>query len=367
MEQGVLGMDTDKYTFTKTKDGHGTEYRLTIRDLDDDDTALYGCIFCRRVRRRWICPYDFAFLHIVEDEDTIPQICNLVTGTNGVFFVEDDLILDCPVGNIQVSFNQSDVTAALMSKTERDRVIYQMKLVDARLNDTMISCVDIDDPQEADYCEGLPTILVFSSLKVKITPQSKEIPEGGNISFTCKSIPNMASSVEWNLPETDIMFNNITIIETTEGLRLTIGNIDFRNSSESSFEVTCNVTIGSQNAGNVATLYREVSPDKITTSRDRGGLETTPLTTKMFDPLENGTSERGSTTASTGNGNNQSSSRITAIVVPAVVMLVVLCVLVVIVVCVISSKNTKHTGSAVNGKATVKNEVESRDNAYQMS
>lgn len=276
-------------------------YVLVIHNLTRSDTSSYKCktkvktcssrskygngIICRI---KWKQRTVSLAVKNNSGKPILPEFCYLVNDTNGMYIVGDDLTMRCPKNVSIIVANKSRIDVS-----EKDDGKYFNLLTIGNLTENisgkMITCFCSQNAAMGeDYCSRLPVISVFPKLTVNLSPIFSRVRKGEQASFICQSHPFLEDAFEWDIPEDDTIYGNVTITQTLNGSKLLIDNISFRNPASSLPTVVCTVTIGSRKKSQTATVY----PNRSTNT--------------------------------TKNGENNESSRKASFVIPVIVSIVLL-------------------------------------------
>lgn len=265
----------DKEKLSEIAAGYETKYSIVLADvntslvihnLTKSDSSNYRCNFKGRkcskpIRGKRSCRSESLWktvsLEVTKKSDmsSLPEFCDLVSDTDGLYFVGEDLTLRCPKNVSNIKANESSIATNVTRDGKYFNLITIHSLTE-KYNATEITCFRLRDADMSeDYCRRLPNISIFSNLTVTLSPNVSGILQGGSANYTCQSHPFLSDSFEWDILENDLTFGNVTISDTLDGSQLWIENIDFRTSNSSSLSVNCTVTIGSRNESQTATIY----------------------------------------------------------------------------------------------------------------
>lgn len=249
-----LTYQPNKYSFQSD----GGKYRLTIHSLDISDSLFYGCqicssfIFCRRTV--------YVYLDVKEtvDHSRIPDFCDLISNTGGIFFTENDLTVRCPILPFNITASNGSFIFIVEFEMENygtNSRLLTIKNLTTQFNGTKLSCFSQNGDMSEDYCRRFPNISVFNDLSVRISPRDRIIRNGENVTFSCYSHPFLPSSVRWNILDSNVTFDDVSVSFTPEASRIAIHNVKFHNSTSSSLTLFCNVTIGPKSSFGMASVY----------------------------------------------------------------------------------------------------------------
>ncbi|KAJ8022098.1 hypothetical protein HOLleu_39493 [Holothuria leucospilota] len=337
---------SSKFMFESSQ-GNNT---LIIRNLMESDNLFYRCwyyfvytcsLFEQVYFRCWKRVRGTVYLDVRKKSNTPMGIdfCNLIGGMSGVFFIREDLILECPTANLSISISNSTYTVNVeyKSRTFNQNSFLLSLEVSEKFNGTTMSCMRKPNIDNTDYCRQFPKLSVFNGIKVTTTPEKVVVENGGNATIFCHSIPfleDVDTSFEWDFLENNVIFGNIEESETSTGTQISIDNIDFTNTITTSFDIICRVTIGSRNSSAFVTVTLSSTTDVQMSSSTISSKETSPA----------------------------------AIVVPLVVTLLILAIVVVgiIYIKVIKGKNTNEKNRGEKEDSPKQNETVIVNNLYDI-
>lgn len=345
----------DKYSFESS----GGKYKLTIYNLDKSDSLYYACSACRYVFFGY-CIYETKFVYldvkITTEESEIPDFCDLVNNTYGIFFTGNDLILRCPnvPSRLEASYGSSTFSVYFdIKKVDTVFNLVTIKNLTSKFNETKIRCIyDQIGDMNKDYCSHFPKMIVFNELKITLSPGDRQIESGENVTFTCHSHPYLPFSSQWNISDSDVTFDNFSISEIPQGSRLSISNIKVHITSTSSWSslltVTCIVTIGSQKGVEMVSVYprmQDISTTRVTSLASEISSLQAAVDTTMSDP-----------------GSDEFISPV-SVVVPAIIGMITLGIVILVLVYI---KLRKPSTSNIGPKnmSTKQGVVNVTDNAY---
>ncbi|KAJ8022100.1 hypothetical protein HOLleu_39496 [Holothuria leucospilota] len=234
---------------------------LIIRNLTESDSLIYRCWYnfmywCStygQVNSRCLVTVSGTVtLDVRKKSNTSMEIdlCNLIGGMSGVFFIGEDLILECPTANLSVSISNSTRTVNVdyeYQPFDQNSFLLTIK-VSEKSNGTTISCMRKPNIDNTDYCRQFPKLLVFNDIKVIATPEEVVVENGGNATIYCHSSPFLEdadTSFEWDFLDNNVTFGAVEESETSTGRQIVIANIDFQNAT-SSLIVVCRVSARSK-------------------------------------------------------------------------------------------------------------------------
>ncbi|KAJ8022103.1 hypothetical protein HOLleu_39502 [Holothuria leucospilota] len=296
VENGLIQSDEtsgSRYSLESSKQTN----TLVIRNLKASDSSFYRCWynFIDWCDDWWYGPYRCvmtematAYLDVVETT-TVPMesdFCDLVGSLDGVFFTGEDLILRCPTTELNITASSLLFKSTLISEFQnsyQNFYVFTLKNLTEDLNGTTLTCLKKGGGDETDYCRLLPNISVFNELTVTTSPKKVVVENGGNATIYCHSSPFPKAvdiSFQWDFLDNKVTFGDFTESETSTGVQILIENIDFQNTTESSFKVICRVRAGSRNSSANTTVTRL----SITSPRNPSIGATRP-TTVPEDPI----------------------------------------------------------------------------------
>ncbi|KAJ8022102.1 hypothetical protein HOLleu_39500 [Holothuria leucospilota] len=241
--------------FFKSSQGNNT---LIIQNLMESDSLIYRCwynfidwcMLSEQVYFRCLVRASrTVYLDVRKNSNTPMEIdfCNLIGGMSGVFFIREDLILECPTASLTVSIRNSTHTANVTYEYHtfgRNSFLLTIK-VGKKFNGTKMSCMRKPNIGNTDYCRQFPKLSVFNDINVTTTPEEVVVENGGNATIYCHSSPflqDVETSFEWGFLDNNVTFGTVVESETSTGSKILIANIDFQNAITSLHIVVCRVS-----------------------------------------------------------------------------------------------------------------------------